>query len=121
MQRSATPLAVAWTAILVLFPMAPQRAHAQGGIIECSADKTFFPRGDHWPVVPPAAANPIEYVNQAQGPVQSNAMSPAVVHATVDRAFAAWTDISCRGDGASPNIAVSRGPDYPQRNTGNCQ
>ncbi|MBI5508878.1 MAG: matrixin family metalloprotease [Deltaproteobacteria bacterium] len=94
-------------------------AATDNSALECgSTTATYFPRGDHWPGVPPVDTNPVIYSQQQDGaPGIGNYESFNAVQA----AFATWTNVQCSGQFA--NVYIVDGiegqiPDYPTRDRG---
>ena len=112
-------------------------AQIDNSALPCTAEPTYFPRGDHWAVVPgtdtDADGQPDATCDtgSCDGPIpivfeQHSGGAPGVdgfaAQDAIFRAFATWMNQTCSG-GAFPNILVLDGvllglPDYPTRDRG---
>lgn len=84
--------------------------------LACIGTDTFFPRGDHWAMLPGQAIT-VHY--QSGGPVQPTTMSLAAdaANAAVQAAFVTWTAASCDGLG-TPDLRITTGTPYANRDRG---
>ena len=99
----------------------PTAALADGAVIACDAEKTYFPAGERWAAVPALGDNPIVYRVQKDGAQQADPLPMTAIRYAVGRAFDAWQEVEC-GNGR-PNLAIvdgyeRDGQDYPTRDRG---
>ncbi|MBJ81184.1 MAG: hypothetical protein CMH60_07710 [Myxococcales bacterium] len=109
-------------ALLLLLPAGSLRAQVDAHALECGTSATYYPRGDHWAVVPPAEDNRIIIRYQEDGPEQSDITVSTAADAVND-AFNKWLTVDCFGSGKTPNISMQDGyavfdADYPTRDRG---
>ncbi len=103
---------------------APSSAFAvDNSALTCGSETaTYYPRGDHWPAVPPLNNNPVVYRQQQDG-------APGVPGVAsldaVNRAFNSWMEVTCGGASTYPNVLIVDGmaltpalPDWETRDRG---
>ncbi|HSI03207.1 MAG TPA: hypothetical protein VLC93_01955, partial [Myxococcota bacterium] len=108
----ASTLAVALAVFGVALP-----AHAvdlDNGTIACGTEPTYYPRGDFWSVIRgTGAVVPVPYQLHAGG---LDSIPGDTENGAIDRSFQTWMAVRCNGD--VPNLRLTRGADYPTRDTG---
>lgn len=112
-----------WVTCLVIFCcVTPALAQIDNSAIECADNgPTFFPRGDHWAMTPPAASNPIQIRHQKDGSSQALAIPISDLIKTINIAHTKWQTASCSP--GTPNLKVEDGitsysVNYPTRDRG---
>ncbi|MDP7039670.1 MAG: matrixin family metalloprotease [Myxococcota bacterium] len=108
--------------LCVLLPTSMALAQVDASALECGSSATYYPRGDHWAIVPPASENKIIIRYQEDGPEQSDITAATAIGAVND-AFSKWLMVDCTGSGVTPNIQMDDGynvdnVDYPDRDRG---
>jgi hypothetical protein len=84
-------------------------AAADNSALTCdSATATYYPRGDHWPAVPPIESHPVVFRQQKDGaPGEAAADSLGAVY----NAFNTWMSVKCPDELA--NVYILDGVDLP--------